>query len=158
MRSKQMITKFRGRRGNSIVEFALIAPLLLMMLHAGLDLALYAYAFLSVENAARAAALRNSGGLESATDQAAACAMTLESLRGLPSIGSASAGNCSGSPLTVTSQLCDARNACSIATPAGEGATTVVAVTYRMPELFRFPLGGTGDVRRICQMRVGGAQ
>src|SRR5712671_1321607 len=89
----------QSRRGNAIVEFALVAPLILLLLLAIFDFGIYAYAFISVQNAVRVAALRNSGGMESAADQQAACALAVEELRGLPNIGTGYTAACGASPV-----------------------------------------------------------
>ena len=60
----------RGERGNAIIEFGLIAPLLLPLILVAVDGGLYAVAFVAVQNGVRVAAMRNSGGLDSAADQA----------------------------------------------------------------------------------------
>jgi Flp pilus assembly protein TadG len=43
----------RGEKGNAILEFGLIVPLLAPLLLLVFDFGMYAYAFISVENAAR---------------------------------------------------------------------------------------------------------
>ncbi len=50
-----------GERGNAILEFALIAPLLFPLLLVIFDFGLYAFAFISVQNAARVGALAKLG-------------------------------------------------------------------------------------------------
>jgi Flp pilus assembly protein TadG len=138
------------------MEFALIAPLLFPLVLVVFDFGLYAYAFISVENAARVGALRNSGGLDSASDQAAACAMAIEEVRGMPNIGSNFTSTCSGSPLKVTAKLlCPASTNCSggMATIDSQPAATVT-VTYTVPDLFRFPLVAPQSISRTSQMRL----
>jgi hypothetical protein len=119
------------------------------------DFGLYAYAFLAVQNGARAAALRNSGGPESAVYHAGACAVVLEELRGLPNIGPAFQSTCGAGPVVVSSRLCSASSPCAGGPAAADGnPATVVAVTYTLPPLFRFPLVGPTTITRTSQMRV----
>src|SRR5688572_19594122 len=95
----------KKNRGSAAVEFAIVAPLICFLAVTAFDLGLRLTAMTAVENAARAAAARNSGGIESASDQETACAIALSALRGLPSIPST--GTCASSPLLVQSVLCD---------------------------------------------------
>lgn len=150
-------TKKQGReRGNAVMEFALIAPLLFPLILVIFDFGLYAYGFISVQNAARVAALRNSGGVESATDQSAACSMAIEELRGMPNIGTSFSSSCSGAPVSVTAVLlCPTTTNCS-----GSSATidshpaAQVTVTYTVPDLFRFPILAPQSITRSSQMRM----
>jgi len=60
-----MHTDGKSRSGNAIVEFALVPPLILLLLLAIFDFGIYAYAFISVQTpCAGGGALRNSGGME----------------------------------------------------------------------------------------------
>jgi Flp pilus assembly protein TadG len=138
------------------MEFALIAPLLFPLILVIFDFGLYAYGFISVQNAARVAALRNSGGIDSAADQASACSMAIEELRGMPNIGTSFTSSCAGAPISVTAVLlCPAVTSCS-----GSAATidkypaALVTVTYSVPDLFRFPLIAPRSITRSSQMRM----
>jgi hypothetical protein len=147
--------KIGSRRGNALVELALVAPLLFPIILVLFDFGIYTYAFVSVQNATRAAAVRNSGGPDSATDQPAACAIVIEELRGLPNIGSSFQGSCGSSPLQVTSILCDDATPCSgTATSADGGKAVSVTVTYTLPAVFRIPFAGPGAIVRNAQMKV----
>ena len=48
----------RSRRGNAIIEFSLMVPWIFFLFVGALDFGFYAYALISVQNAARAAALQ----------------------------------------------------------------------------------------------------
>jgi len=138
------------------MEFALIAPLLFPLILIVFDFGLYAYAFISVQNAARVAVLRNSGGVDSASDQAGACSMALEELRGMPNIGASFSSGCTGSPVQVTAVfLCPASTNCSgsLASVDSQPAA-MVRVTYSVPDLFRFPLVAPQTITRTSQMRI----
>jgi Flp pilus assembly protein TadG len=145
-----------GEKGNAILEFALIAPLLFPLMLVIFDFGLYAYGFISVQNAARVAVLRNSGGIDSATDQAAACSMALEELRGMPNIGTSFTSSCAGSPITVTSVLlCPTTTNCSGTSASIDSHPAAqVTVSYSVPDLFRFPIVAPQTITRSSQMRM----
>lgn len=144
--------------GSAMVEFGLIFPLFLLIVIFAVDFGIYVLAFVSVENAARAAALRNSSGRDSATDRSAACRIVKDALLGLPGMGHASA-DCAATPVTVTALYCDGTSPCPglPSTPDG-GPASVVTVQYQVPALFRFPFSGPSLIARTAQMRMGGLQ
>jgi Flp pilus assembly protein TadG len=152
-----MLKKSQKRqKGNALVEFALIAPLLFPLILVIFDFGLYAFAFISVQNAARVGVLRNSGGVESATDQSSACSMAIEELRGMPNIGTTFSSTCSDAPLSVTAVLlCPTPTNCSgsFATVDSQPAAQVT-VSYQVPDLFRFPLISPQTITRSSQMRM----
>ncbi len=152
-----MLKKTHKReKGNAIVEFALVAPLLFPLMLVIFDFGLYAYAFISVQNAARVGALRNSGGLDGASDQASACAMAIEELRGMPNIGSSFTSTCGGAPVSVTAKLlCPSSTNCSGSSATIDGQpAAMVSVTYSVPNLFRFPLIAPQSITRSSMMRM----
>jgi Flp pilus assembly protein TadG len=141
--------------GNALVEFALVFQLMLVLLLSSFNIGVYAYGLIAVQNAARTAALRNSGGAETAADQAGACAMAIRELRGLPNIGPAFAGSCSSGPLIVSSTGCDGTIACPSGTTSADGAPAAfVRVTYTLPQLFQFPAESAKTITRTSEMRI----
>jgi Flp pilus assembly protein TadG len=150
-----MITKSRNKRGTAMVEFAMTALLIFGMLIGAFDFGLYAYAFISIQNAARTAALRNSGGPESATDQNAACGMVLEEVRGLPNIGATWESSCDAAPLVVTSTLCDNATPCWGSTTSADGQpAAAVVVSYTMPSVFHLQGVLPEVITRATQMKI----
>ncbi|MEP6537292.1 MAG: TadE family protein [Bryobacteraceae bacterium] len=144
----------KNERGNAMVELALVAPILFVLALAAFDFGMYVYSFISVQNAARVAALRNSGGKESASDQTAACAMVTDQLRGLPAIPS-TPGSCNSAPLVVSSSLCDGSSPCGGASGSADGQlAAVVVVSYTPPVLFGVPLSGPLTVRSASEMKL----
>ena len=143
----------KNEKGNTLVEFALSAPIALLFLLAAFDFGFYAYAFISVENAARSAALRNSGGSESASDQSSACKVAIEELKGLPNVTATT--SCGSAPLRVTSTLCQGSATCDgySGTPDGSPAASVT-IAYTMPSVFRIAFTGPGIITRTSQMRM----
>lgn len=114
---------------------------------------LYVTAFLSVQSAARAGAMRNSGGPESAADQASACALALSELDGLPGLTSGS--DCSSAPLEVTSTYCTAASGCAAGRPTADGyAATLVTVRYTVPDIFQVPFVGPSTISASSEMRI----
>jgi len=150
-----MRTHLGSRKGNAVLEFALVAPLLFPMILAVLDFGMYTYAFISVQNAARVAAMRNSSGPDSASDQASACAMAIEELRGLPNIGASFQSGCTASPLIVTSVLCNSTAPCFGTTASADGkSASSVTVKYTMPAVFTIPIVGPSLISRTSEMRI----
>ncbi|MGH9722177.1 MAG: TadE/TadG family type IV pilus assembly protein [Bryobacteraceae bacterium] len=144
-----------GRKGNTLIEFALVAGVLFVLLLVVLNLGLYSYAFISVQNAARVAAARNAGGLESAVDQAAACAMTIEELRGLPNLGSSFSSSCTAAPLRVSSVLCSGSAACGGSPASADGApAALVTISYDVPAAFQLPMLSVTQITRTAQMKI----
>ena len=141
------------------MEFALIAPLLFPMLLASFDFGMYTYAFISVQNAVRVAALRNSGGPDSAADQSSACSMVIQELRGLPNIGSSFQSTCSSAPLIVASASCSGSTVCNGSVVSADGApASAVTVQYSMPVVFTIPLVGPSVITRTAQMKIRNVQ
>lgn len=141
----------KRQRGTAMVEFALVAPLLWIVSLAAFDAGLYVYSFISVQSAARAAALRNAGSSESAADQAGACSVVTDHLRGLPSVNS---GTCTKAPLVVASVICN-NQSCGSANSSADGTpATLVTVSYTVPSLFRFPLVGPSVVTLSSEMKL----
>ena len=136
-----------------MAEFGFVGPVLLLLVLAVVNSGLYTTAFIAVQNAARSAALRNSGGTESATDQTAACDIAMSELRGLPGVPATSA--CGGAPVSVTSVYCAAGAACGSAASTADGqAAVLVSVRYTVPGVFRMPFVGPAQVVAKSQMRV----
>ena len=76
----------KGRRGNAIIEMVLMAPWLFFLFVGVLDFGYYSYALISVENAARVAALATSIGPDTAGNQAMACGAVFQELSTMPNI------------------------------------------------------------------------
>jgi hypothetical protein len=113
------------------------------------------YGLIAVQNAARVAALHGSANVNTASDQAGACALVLQELKGLPKIGSSFSSNCNSAPITVTANYCDSSTPCTGSTTSiDNGPATYVAVTYQMPQLFNLPISGLSSITRTSEMRL----
>jgi Flp pilus assembly protein TadG len=162
----------QAKRGSSMVEIALLAPWIFFLFVGILDFGFYAYTAISVENAARVAALRTSGDTVSQSS-ALACAAVLPELRWLPNIGTA-VTTCGASPLTVTQRtLCGSTATAIPACAAGltnptcadcdgtganvtAAASSEVTVTYQSVLLIPIPglLTGQLNLTRKAEMRI----
>lgn len=138
--------------GNALVEVTLLTPWIFFLFVGVLDFGFYAYSFISVENATRAAALFTSQSKAAATDQLDACAVVLSELQGasygrkLTSCGDAP--NCSTKPcLNVAATL--------VAGPDG-GDATQVEVKYTTIGMIPIPgvIAASFVIDRKWQMKV----
>lgn len=153
MNSNRPVTfRSRNRKGNAIVELALVAPMLFGLMLVVFDSGMYVYSFISVQSAVRSAALRNSGSTETAADQTTACSIATKQLQGLPSIGSS--GACTAAPLLVSSVLCSP-TACGTAASSADGAySSLVTVKYTLPFVFGIPMSGPPVIAAASQMKL----
>jgi len=115
----------RTRRGASIVELVLIAPWVFFLFIGALDWGFYSSALISVEAAARSAALYTSTSTTAATDSAGARTIVVKELDRVP--------NVSLTNPSVTATLLDGG-----ASPDGSKASQV-AVTYTTISLIPLP-------------------
>ena len=155
MRPIKLIKQKSRERGNSVIEFTLLLPWLLFLFMGVFDFGFYTYALISMENAARVAAVRAAANSGVAADQHGACALAIEELRGLPNIGQTFNSPCNSDPVTVTSVYCDDSTPCAAGlTSADSGPAVLVTVTYQMPALFRVPIRGLSRLSQTAQMRL----
>jgi Flp pilus assembly protein TadG len=155
MQRSPILRRRAAERGNAVIEFSLLLPWLFLLFTSVFDFGFYAYALISVENAARVAALHGAANSTVAGDQTGACNLVVEELRGLPNIGKSFSSSCSSDPLTVTAQYCDGSTTCnSGVNSADNGPAAYVTVTYQMPALFRVPIGGVARLTRTAEMRL----
>lgn len=151
---KQSVHGKPGTRGHAMVEVALMAPWIFLLFIGILDFGFYAYSAISVENAARAAALytSSSGGI---TDSAGACFYVLQELRNVANVGT-SVTTC-GTGSTTPSQTAPVVVTAQAATVGGVPAAQVT-VTYQMVPLIPIPWlpiqnGGLYNITRTVSMR-----
>lgn len=129
-----------------MLEFAVFAPWFLFIAAGVLDWGFYSYALISVQNAARGAALYTSSSSGSAADSATACALVLGELRSLPNI-SPQLSTCGGDPLVVSAE--------AVTGPDNQAASRVT-VTYTTVPLIPIPgiLSGQITIRRTVELKV----
>jgi hypothetical protein len=129
-----------------MLELALLSPGLLFLFSAALDWGFFAYALISVENAARTAALYASSSASTASATSGACNLALSELRRLPNVG-AGVVTCTGTPASVV--------AIAVSGPDG-GAAARVNITYTTVRLIPLPglLRGQLTINREVTMRL----
>ena len=142
------IRRKHSERGSSVVELTLFGPLFFFFFIGALDWGCSAYALITLESAARTAALYTSSSGATAGDTSSACNLVLGEMRALPNIGSG-LNVCTGSPLTVTASAVNGPDAA----PASK-----VTVTYTSVPMIPIPgiLSGRFTVSRVVTMRVRG--
>ena len=151
-------TKRRRRSGgNAVIEVTLLMPWFLFLFMGVFDFGFYAYALISTENAARAAALYLSTGYgvaeggvgDPVPSSSAACQIVLGEMRRLPNVGAAVTG-CNALPVRVKGELLGPD-------PTDGSWSTRVTVTYQTVQLFPIPgLTGRLTANRAVEMRIFG--
>jgi Flp pilus assembly protein TadG len=148
-------TRGCGRNGNSMVEFALIAPWYFFLFAGTLQTGFTLYGLMAVQNAARVAAIHVAANKVAAGDQAGACAIVIQELQGLPNINSSFNSNCSAAPVTVTVNYCDDNVPCNgTLTSVDNGPAAFVSVKYNLPAAAQFPVPGLTSITRTMEMRL----
>jgi Flp pilus assembly protein TadG len=142
----------KGRRGGSALEAAFFLPWYIFLFVGAFDWGFYAHALISVENAARTAALYTSADPSNlaritGTD-GGACKFVLEELRTETNIGSG-VTSCASLPVIVTATKKAASGADG--TDAAE-----VSVTYQTATLIPITglLQGRATIQRVVQMKL----
>jgi hypothetical protein len=131
-----------------------MAPLLALLFFGVLETAFYGVMFLSVENAARSAAMRNAFGSENAIDQSAACVIVTEELSSvLKTNGAMPPSGCNAAPLIVQSKLCGNGVPCTGAQMSADGKPAV-AVTVRLTVPSWLPLRLISEIVRTAEMKT----
>lgn len=136
-----------GNRGHAVIETALMLPWIVFLFVGVLDFGFYSYAAISVQNAARVAALNTSLTSGTVSDTGGACYYAVQEVLSLP--GVTSGMSCTALPLKVA--------ASGVTGPDGKPAS-VVAVTYQTLPLIPIPglLTGRMTMTRNVYMRVKG--
>ena len=137
----------KNREGQALIEVTVMAPLMLLLFAAVVDIGFFCYAAVCTENAARV------GALHAATDRDLAASATINQyvradvcaeMKALPNIGTA----CPDSALSVS----------TVGQPftgADGQPATQVTVTYTTVPLFRIPgLMSRYSITRVVQVRL----
>ncbi len=135
------------RRGGSVLEAALIVPWYIFLFVGAFDWGCYSRALISLEGAARNAALNASIDSAHATDTVAACQLVRVGMKSTVNV--AASGPCNSLPLIVTTTVvtgADGRNAAS------------VSVSYRTQKLIPIPglLAGQVTLSQTIEMPLRG--
>jgi Flp pilus assembly protein TadG len=133
----------KRRRGNAVIEVSLMAPWVLLLFIAVFDFGFYVYAAISVENAARVAALHTSSATSLRGDVGTACFYALQELQKTGNVGGLN--SCNSLPLVVTAAGTDLNGA-----PASQ-----VSVTYEtMPGIAIPWFPDRYTITRVVSMRL----
>ncbi len=100
MTTRSIVQK-QAQMGHAIVELSLMMPWLFFLFVGALDFGFYAHQLVSVQNAARIAAMNAGFSATGAASQSDACFYIRRELAAMPNAGSFPAG-CNLSPLIVT--------------------------------------------------------
>jgi Flp pilus assembly protein TadG len=123
------MTTRKKQRGTAMVEVALLMPWIAFLFVGALDMGFYCYGLITVESAARVAALYTSSSLATVADSSGACPYVLAEMRSLPNVGT-SITSCDANPVQVTAQP---------TTGAGSSSASTVSVTYQSLPLIPIP-------------------
>lgn len=142
------LAREQARRGHAIVELSLMAPWIFFLFVGAFDMGFYAYSLISVQNAARVAAITTARSSGTAGSQADACEIVYEELTRLPNSGSFSTA-CNTTPLQVAAQS---------GNDADGKLFSRVQVTYETVQLVPIPglLTGKTTITRTAESRVYG--
>lgn len=146
--NRWQLRRRNGRRGNSLIEFSLLAPWYLFLFIGIYDFGFYGYSLVALGEGVRVAALNASQNSTMAASSTTACTYVVGSLKNLPNIGT-SVTSCGASPLTVTATYG------ATSGPDG-GPSTTVSATYTTAQLIPIPglLAGQVTMSKTIQMRV----
>ena len=146
------VLNHRGRRGNAIVEFTVLFPVMLLMLFGTMDFARVFFGGIAMENAARAGVQYGalSPGKAGDTSGIQAAALADAAGQGLTGVTATATSYCActGSNSTVS---------CSTGTCAGQTPNGYVEATvqYTFNSILRYPgLPATMTISRTAKMRV----
>jgi Flp pilus assembly protein TadG len=146
-----------GRRGNNIIEFALLVPWYIFLFVGAVDSGFYCYSLIATQTAAREGAVYCAASQSMpCTDSAMStqCSYALDQLRMLPNVG-ATVTSC-GTSTTVTASAPVAVSTATITTnPASSTAPgTAVTVVYLTPAMIPIPglLAGQLTITRTVKM------
>lgn len=151
----------RRQRGNSFVEFALVAPWFVLLFIGAFDFGFYVYSLNATQTAAREGAFYCSTSAQAQCSDAASsrqCGYALNQLKMLPNVGSAlttcntSTSVTSSAPVSVvtTSPLTAGNSPDGLA-----NSSVAVTVVYMTPSLIPIPgiLSGQLTIARTVKMK-----
>ncbi len=134
--------------GHAVVELALMAPWIFFLFVGALDFGFYSYSLISVQNAARVAALNAGFSTLSSSSQSEACFYARRELAMMPNASSFAVA-CDQDPLIVT---------VSPSTDSEGSAASRVRVLYRNLPLIPIPglINGQQQIAREVNVKVYG--
>ena len=119
-----------SRKGNNIIEFAILAPWYIFLTVGAFDMGIYNYALIGVQNAARTVAQYCAISSSTCASGNTACLYAVDQLRDLPNVGSGVTTCTTPSPVAVSVTY--------VTGPDGNPAAQVT-VSYTSPNLIPIP-------------------
>ena len=128
-----------------MIELALLSPWVFFLFIGVLDWGFYSSALITVQAAARSAALYTSTGTATVADSATACTIVLGEMKGLPNIGS-TVTSCGSNPIVTATSV----------TGPDSAVATQVTVQYQSTSLIPIPgvLAKQYTFSRTVKMRL----
>jgi Flp pilus assembly protein TadG len=144
-----------GCRGHAIVELSLMAPWIFFLFVGALDMGFYAYALISVQNAARVAAITTARSQGTAGNRQEACELVLREMERLPNVPDAADPN---TRLTCDDLPASVQVDASTDFDADGKRFSRVRVQYETVQLVPIPglLTGKTTITRTAESRVYG--
>lgn len=144
-----------ARRGHAIVELSLMAPWIFFLFVGALDMGFYAYALITVQNAARVAAITTARSEGTAGNREYACELVLREMERLPNVPDPASAytdlSCSDLPASVQVDA-------SSGLDADGKLFSRVQVRYETVQLIPIPglLTGKTTITRTAESRMYG--
>lgn len=133
--SAQALRRFaQERRASAIVEFALLMPWLVFLFLGTFDIGMYIYLLITVENAARVAALQASLSTAGASNSAAACQIALKEMSALQNVSKLS--SCGSGTVSATAPV---SVVATLHSYSATDSSTRVTVKYLSPQIIVIP-------------------
>jgi Flp pilus assembly protein TadG len=133
----------RQSRGQALIELAILAPWIFFLFISVVDTGFCIVAAISVQNAARAAALYTSSRSAPA---GGSCAAVTQNLQSLPNYAAVASAGCSSLPLQVTFQ--------QLASGIDGNPAAQVTVTYQTIQLIPVPVLFSGPVTFVRTVQM----
>jgi Flp pilus assembly protein TadG len=152
--------KVRRERGNSLIEFSLFTPWLILLFVGAMDWGFYAYSLIATEAAARVGALYASSSSSAVTDTATICTYALKQLSKMPNVGDGMSSCASGSSVSSGSPVGVSATSVTGSSSADGNSAAQVSVTYMTPIFIPMILGNQTvvpkqvTITRTIQMRM----
>jgi Flp pilus assembly protein TadG len=152
--------KLRRERGNSLIEFSLLTPWLILLFVGAMDWGFYAYSLIATEAAARVGCLYASSSSTALADTTTICTYALKQLNKMPNVGDSMASCASGSSVSSGSPVGISATSVTGASSADGNSAAQVSVTYLTPVFIPMILGTSTvvpkqvTITRTIQMRM----
>lgn len=130
-----------------MLELALISPWVFFLFVGALDWGFYSSALISLQAAARSAALYTSTSSTTATDSATACTIVLGEMRSMPNLGP-SVTSCDSNPVVTATSVTGPDSATAAQVSVQYTSVSLIPIPGLLPKQF--------TATRIVKMRLRG--